>query len=185
MIPAATPRLLSQMVAATEGGAEKIISFIICGLFEKPLSEYPLGQPYWSQKAYEDYMAWKGGDAYWTAVENYFTSHAGPLETSYDRRWTKYNAGTYEVEVEPGAAELVVAMLNYNHKGIVPPVTVELYGKGRKWTLIQKAEPQVWENTNHDAFVDHVFFNNIPSDMKKLKIVFTVEKESYIYLIRK
>ena len=185
LIPAATPRLLSQMVAATEGGAEKIISFIICGLFEKPGSQYPLGQPHWSQKAYEDYMAWKNGDTYWTAVENYFTSHAGPLETSYDRRWTKYSAGTYEVEVEPGTAELTVAMLNYNQKGIVPPVKVELYGKGRKWMLIQTAEPQVWENTNHDAFVDHVFFSNIPSDMKKLKIVFTVEKESYIYLIRK
>ena len=185
LIPAATPRLLSQMVAATEGGAEKIISFIICGLFEKPGSQYPLGQPYWSQKAYEDYMAWKSGDAYWAAVEDYFTSNAGPLETSSDRRWVKYSAGTYEVEVEPGASELVFAMLNYNQKGIVPPVKVELYGKDRKWTLIQGAEPQVWENTNHDAFVDHVFFNNIPSEMKKLKIVFTVEKESYIYITRK
>ena len=185
LIPAATPRLLSQMVAATEGGAEKIISFIICGLFEKPGSQYPLGQPYWSQKAYEDYMAWKSGDAYWVAVEDYFTSNAGPLETSSDRRWVKYSAGTYEVEVEPGASELVFAMLNYNQKGIVPPVKVELYGKDRKWTLIQGAEPQVWENTNHDAFVDHVFFNNIPSEMKKLKIVFTVEKESYIYITRK
>ena len=185
LIPAATPRLLSQMVAATEGGAEKIISFIICGLFEKPGSQYPLGQPYWSQKAYEDYMAWKSGDAYWAAVEDYFTSNAGPLETSSDRRWVKYSAGTYEVEVEPGASELVFAMLNYNQKGIVPPVKVELYGKDRKWTLIQGAEPQVWENTNHDAFVDHVFFNNTPSEMKKLKIVFTVEKESYIYITRK
>lgn len=185
LIPAATPRLLSQMAAATEGGAEKIISFIICGLFEKPLSPYPLGQPYWSQKAYEDYMAWKAGDAYWAAVDNYFTSHAGPLETSYDKRWTKYSAGTYEVEVEPGASEVVVAMLNYNQKGIVPPAKVELYGKGRKWTLIQAAESMTWENTNHDAFVDHAVFSEIPSDLKKMKIVFTVEKESYIYITRK
>ena len=185
LIPAATPRLLSQMVAATEGGAEKIISFIICGLFEKPGSQYPLGQPYWSQKAYEDYMAWACGDAHWKNVEEYFTLHAGPVETTRDRRWTKYEAGTYEIEVEPGAKQLTVAMLNYNEKGVVPPVKVELYGKGRKWTLLQTAQPQVWENTNHDAFVDHVFFNDIPSDMKKLKIVFTVEKESNIYVIGK
>jgi hypothetical protein len=118
-------------------------------------------------------------------VDNYFTSHAGPLETSYDKRWTKYSAGTYEVEVEPGASEVVVAMLNYNQKGIVPPVKVELYGKGRKWTLIQAAEPMAWENTNHDAFVDHAVFSEIPSDLKKMKIVFTVEKESYIYITRK
>ena len=45
LIPAPFPRFLSQMAAATEGGAEKIISFIICGMFDKPGSQYPLGQP--------------------------------------------------------------------------------------------------------------------------------------------
>ena len=185
LIPAATPRLLSQMVAATEGGAETIISFIICGLFEKPSSVYPLGQPYWSQKAYEDYMAWASGDAYWKNVEDYFVSHAGPMETTRDRRWMKFEAGTHEIEVDPVEAQLTVAMLNYNEKGIVPPVKVELHGKSRKWTLLQEQHVQRWENTNHDAFVDHVFFGEIPSDVKKLKIVFTVEKESYIYVTGK
>ena len=185
LIPAATPRLISQMAAATEGGAETIISFIICGLFEKPSSVYPLGQPYWSQKAYEDYMAWASGDAYWKNVEDYFVSHAGPMETTRDRRWMKFEAGTHEIEVDPVEAQLTVAMLNYNEKGIVPPVKVELHGKSRKWTLLQEQHVQRWENTNHDAFVDHVFFGEIPSDVKKLKIVFTVEKESYIYVTGK
>ena len=182
LIPAPFPRLLSQMAAATEGGAEKIISFIICGLFEKPGSQYPLGQPYWSEKAYEDYMAWLGGDAYWKTVEDYFLSHAGPLENALDKGWMKYKAGTYEIEVEAGSTELVVAMLNYNKKGVVPPAKVSLYGKGRKWALIQETPVQQWDNTNHDAFVDHVVFTGIPSDLKKLKVVFTVEKESYIYV---
>ena len=185
LIPAATPRLISQMAAATEGGAETIISFIICGLFEKPSSVYPWGQPYWSQKAYEDYMAWASGDAYWKNVEDYFVSHAGPMETTRDRRWMKFEAGTHEIEVDPVEAQLTVAMLNYNEKGIVPPVKVELHGKSRKWTLLQEQHVQRWENTNHDAFVDHVFFGEIPSDVKKLKIVFTVEKESYIYVTGK
>ena len=185
LIPAATPRLISQMAAATEGGAETIISFIICGLFEKPSSVYPWGQPYWSQKAYEDYMAWASGDAYWKNVEDYFVSHAGPMETTRDKRWTKFSAGTHEMEIEPGTKGLTVAMLNYNEKGIEPPVKVELHGKGRKWTLIQDQHVQRWENVNHDAFVDHVFFSEISSDMKKLKIVFTVEKESYIYVTGK
>ena len=185
LIPAPFPRLLSQMAAATEGGAEKIISFIICGLFEKPDSQYPLGQPYWSVKAYEDYMAWLGGDAHWKSVEDYFLSHAGPLENALDKGWVKYKAGTYEIEVEAGASELMVAMFNYNKKGVVPPSKIALYGKGRKWTLIQEVQAPKWENTNHDAFVDHVIFSEIPSDVKKLKLVFTVEKESYIHLIRK
>ena len=185
LIPAPFPRLLSQMAAATEGGAEKIISFIICGLFEKPDSQYPLGQPYWSVKAYEDYMAWLGGDAHWKSVEDYFLSHAGPLENALDKGWVKYKAGTYEIEVEAGTAELMVAMFNYNKKGVVPPSKIALYGKGRKWTLIQEVQAPKWENTNHDAFVDHMIFSDIPSDVRKLKLVFTVEKESYIHLIRK
>jgi hypothetical protein len=64
-------------------------------------------------------------------------------------------------------------------------VEVSLYGKGRKWTLIGTVEPQVWANTNHDAFVDHVIFDEIPSGLKKMKVTFTVEKESYIYIIGK
>ena len=183
LIPAPFPRLLSQMVAATEGGAEKIISFIICGLFEKPGSQYPWGQPYWSEKAYVDYMAWTGGDAHWKSVEEYFTEDAGPVEKATDSGWARYKAGKYEIELEPVAEQLTVAMLNYSRRGIVPPVKVSLYGnaKGHRWTLIETVEPLVWKNTNHDAFVDHIFFNEIPSGLKKMKIVFTVEKESYIY----
>ena len=185
LIPAPFPRFLSQMAAATEGGAEKIISFIICGLFEKPDSQYPLGQPYWSEKAYEDYMAWLGGDADWKAAEEYFTSQEGPMEKVTDVAWVKFKAGTHEVEVEPCKGQVTVAMLNYNKRSIVPPVKVSLYGKDRKWRLIGAVEPQVWANTNHDAFVDHVIFSEIPAGLKKMKVTFTVEKESYIYIIGK
>ena len=186
LIPAPFPRFLSQMAAATEGGAEKIISFIICGLFEKPGSRYPLGQPYWSEKAYEDYMAWLGGDAYWKAAEEYFVSAEGPMEKATDAAWVKYKAGTYEVEVKPCEGQVTVAMLNYNKKGVVPPVKVSLYGKGRgKWTLVETVEPQVWANTNHDAFVDQAIFSEIPAGLKKMKVTFAVEKESYIYIIGK
>ena len=184
LIPAPFPRFLSQLAAATEGGAEKIISFIICGMFDKPGSQYPLGQPYWSEKAYEDYMAWLGGDAHWKAAEEYFLSAAGPMEKVTDAAWTKYKAGKYEVEMDPCEGQLTVAMLNYNKRGIVPPAKVSLYGKAKgKWTLLETVEPQKWANTNHDAFVDHAFFNEDLSGFKKVKVVFTVEKDSYIYLM--
>ena len=98
----------------------------------------------------------------------------------------KYKAGTYEVEVEPCEGQVTVAMLNYNKKGVVPPVKVSLYGKGRgKWTLVETVEPQVWANTNHDAFVDQAIFSEIPAGLKKMKVTFAVEKESYIYIIGK
>jgi hypothetical protein len=174
------------MAAATEGGAEKIISFIICGMFDKPGSQYPLGQPYWSEKAYEDYMAWLGGDPYWKTVEEYFLSAAGPMEKVTDAAWTKYNVGKHEIEVEPCEEQLTVAMLNCNKRGIVPPAKVSLYGKAKgKWTLLETVEPQKWANTNHDAFVDHAIFSKIPAGLRKMKVVITVEKESYIYIIEK
>lgn len=184
LIPAPFPRFLSQLAAATEGGAEKIISFIICGMFDKPGSKYPLGQPYWSEKAYEDYMAWLGGDAHWKAAEEYFLSAAGPMEKVTDAAWTKYKAGKYEVEMDPCEGQLTVAMLNYSKRGIVPPAKILLYGKAKgKWTLVETVEPQKWANTNHDAFVGHAFFNEDLSGFKKVKVVFTVEKDSYIYLM--
>ena len=184
LIPAPFPRFLSQLAAAPEGGAEKIISFIICGMFDKPGSKYPLGQPYWSEKAYEDYMAWLGGDAHWKAAEEYFLSAAGPMEKVTDAAWTKYKAGKHEVEMDPCEGQLTVAMLNCNKRGIVPPAKVSLYGKAKgKWILLETVEPQKWANTNHDAFVDHAFFNEDLSGFKKVKVVFTVEKESYIYLM--
>jgi hypothetical protein len=51
--------------------------------------------------------------------------------------------------------------------------------------LLETVEPQKWANTNHDAFVDHAIFSKIPAGLKKIKVVITVEKESYIYIIEK
>ena len=63
---------------------------------------------------------------------------------------------------------------------------VSLYGKAKgKWTLVETVESQKWANTNHDAFVDHAIFREIPAGLKKMKVVITVEKESYIYIIEK
>ena len=72
LIPAAYPRYLAQQAAASAAGVENIISFIVCGLMDKPASPYPLGQPVCSNKAYTDYMAWKRGDKYWSLLASSF-----------------------------------------------------------------------------------------------------------------
>ena len=69
LIPAAYSRLLSQQIAATEGGVSRIISFAFGGIIDWPGSPYEIGQPGLSAKACENYMSWKGGDSYWKAVE--------------------------------------------------------------------------------------------------------------------
>lgn len=190
LIPAPFPRLLAQMVAATEGGAEKIISFVICGLFEKPDSQYQLGQPYWSAKAYEDYMAWLEGDRYWHEAQQYmWSSHPAPKEDPSDKAWTVCKPGTHEfkLKVSKDFKSFDVRMLNCHKDNIVPPAKLFLFVSkdGKKWSLHQIKDTPVWANTNHDAFVDHVTFDNLPSDAKYLKLSFTAEKKAYVFYTKK
>ena len=69
LIPAAYSRLLSQQVAASVAGVDKIISFMFGGIIEDPKSAYQLGQPVWSNNLYNNYMAWKEGDSFWKLFE--------------------------------------------------------------------------------------------------------------------
>ena len=181
LIPAPYSRFLSQQVAATAGGADNIISFMFCGLFEDPSSPYQLGQPHWSEQAYQDYMAWLGGDRYWTVAEASMRGAYGPAgsEDMNDPDWTLYEAGTHEVmiPVETGVKEVLVRMLNSRKDGIVPPSKIFLFTSedGSGWSLAQIRNSPVFPNTNHDAFVDHVLFEDLDSDAPYMKIVFTVE----------
>ena len=185
LIPAPYSRFLSQQIAATEGGAEKIISFIFCGLFEDPQSPYQLGQPHWSAAAYEDYMGWLGGDSYWKAVEASMTGRLGPHATEdlEDPLWKFYEAGMNEivVPVEGGKVNSVlVRMLNSHKDGIVPPDKIFLFTSrnGSKWSLAQIKDTPSFPNTNHDAFVDHVLFDNLDLEASHMKIAFTVEAKA-------
>ena len=189
LIPAPFPRLLSQMVAATEGGAEKIISFVMCGLFEKPGSQYQLGQPYWSVKGYEDYMAWLGGDEYWAASQQYMSSESSyPKEDPSDKGWVICKPGTHEfkVKLDKNFKCLDVRMLNCHKDQIVPPSKLFLFVSkdGKKWNLHQIKDTPVWANTNHDAFVDYVSFEDLPADTKYLKLAFTAEKKVYLHHVQ-
>ena len=117
LIPAAYPRYLAQQVAASAAGVENIISFVVCGLIDKPASSYPLGQPIFSNKAYMDYMSWKKGDDYWNLLA---LSFKGELhsnikaqtddlvlsklmdeeqaeENSQDPRWIQFEPGKHEI----------------------------------------------------------------------------------------
>ncbi|RHJ94207.1 DUF4434 domain-containing protein [Parabacteroides bouchesdurhonensis] len=74
LIPAAFPRFLSQMTGVTKAGAEEILSFAMYGIYDKPNSEMPIGQPCLSAKAYKDYMDWKAGKGRWPLLEATFTN---------------------------------------------------------------------------------------------------------------
>lgn len=157
LVPAPYSRFLSQQVAATAGGAEKIISFIFCGLVEDPSSPYQLGQPHWSADFYGDYMDWLKDSREWKIMEKsycgkiespvkYMTYHPAEKgfyvdrklcdsETAYedprDKRWSVYGAGKTEIhtefETEVEVNTVVVRMLNSHKDGIIPPSKVFLW----------------------------------------------------------
>lgn len=186
LVPAPFPRLLSQFAAATAGGAERIVSFIMCGLFDDPESSYPLGQPEWSAKAYEDYMDWLSGDGYWALSEDFFLGKRGPAATEdvNDPLWTIYEPGAHEIVLEDASSEIVVRMLNCHKDGIVPPATISLLisEDGKEWTPAGEKQPPVWKNTGHDAFVDMVVFENLP-EANHMKLAFEADNDAYLEIL--
>ena len=162
----------------------------MCGLFEKPGSQFQLGQPYWSVKGYEDYMAWLSGEEYWRRQECYMRSDsATPKEDPADAGWVRYKAGNQEVviELDKYFISLDVLLLNCHKDGIVPPEKIFLFTSkdGGSWSLAQIKDTPVWKNTNHDAFVDYVQFEGLEdfNGAKYLKLAFNVEKESYLHFV--
>ena len=194
LVPASYSRFLAQQVAATEGGAEKIISFIFCGLVEAPDADIALGEPVWSQEFYEDYMGWKAGDNYWKAAELGFRGElrcydapesvkAMASEDPSDEGWTVYGPGLHEitVEVEGITSEVVVRMLNSQKDGIVPPEKICLYaGQGEDFRLQQVKYTPQWPHTGHDTFVDIVLFELEDIEDAFIKIVFTTDHKVYL-----
>lgn len=157
LIPASYGRLLSQQVAASSAGVDRIISFMMCGIYEDPSSPYHLGQPYWSAQAFQDYKGWLDGEREWQLAQAAFqgrlssgmrwvawtlldfgngcsvmirdgkTAHESPL----DENWAPYQEGIHEIFVDlfgqKEVKEIFVRMLNCRKAGIVPPSKIYLY----------------------------------------------------------
>ena len=102
LIPAAFGRYLSQIAAASMAGADRIISFAVCGTFDKPGSSYPVGQPSLSNEAYENYMSWRSGNLRWKLLEECVTDGKHATENPSDPRWKCYPDGTMEIVVDLG-----------------------------------------------------------------------------------
>ena len=198
LIPASFSRFLAQQVAATQGGAEKIISFIFCGLVEEPDSPYQLGQPFWSEEFHKDYMEWMNGDRYWKAAElgfkgelRYYSADgtydkAMASEDPSDPEWTVFGPGTNEIIIpnEGIASEVVVRMLNSRKDGIIPPGKVALYActtaDGEGSYLLQVKDSPVWPNDRHDTFTDCILFELDDIETAFLKIVFSSDSKVYM-----
>jgi hypothetical protein len=188
LIPAPYSRLLAQQAAATEGGAEKIISFMLCGIFEDPSSQYRLGQPHWSAQAWKDYMGWFNGEHYWKVAESSILGKLGPAATEDpgDSLWTQYKPGTHEIVIDlegkKDVNEVLVRMLDCHKDGIIPPDKVFLFTSkdSQKWSLAGIEDTPACPNTNHDAFIDFVLFEGLQAEARYLKVAFTADHKVYM-----
>lgn len=204
LIPAAYSRLLSQQVAASAGGVENIISFMLCGIFEDPASSFQLGQPIGAGKAYTDYMNWRNGSRLWKLQEAAFLGKlsngidlkremASPLfdgilaeENSADEKWVKYKAGHHEIRIDmekkTTVTEFMVRLLNYKTGNIMMPVKSFLWASdnGTEWTLVGIKDAPYFPNANHDAWIDVVYFGNLALEARYLKLEFDAEAMLYM-----
>ncbi len=72
LIPAPFPRYLSQICGASAAKVDEVSSFAICGIFDKPGSAFPIGEPELSRTAWKDYMDWLSGKGRWSILEATF-----------------------------------------------------------------------------------------------------------------
>lgn len=187
LIPAAYPRYLAQQVAASAAGVENIISFVVCGLIDKPASSYPLGQPIFSNKAYMDYMSWKKGDDYWNLLA---LSFKGELhsnikaqtddlvlsklmdeeqaeENSQDPRWIQFEPGKHEIvfklEDKTKIKYLMARFLNYASSNIKLPkiIVLSLSTDGVSYKQFSREEIVNYSNDKHDAWIEGILFEGI------------------------
>ena len=206
LIPAAYSRLLSQQVAASVGGVDRIISFMFGGIIEDPKSAYRLGQPVWSNNLYQNYMAWKKGDNYWKLFEasllgqlsnvadpemvnnQYSLLVDGSLaeESGDDHRWMKFEKGHYEVVIDLKKNTLVrnimLRTLNYAKENINAPLKMYVYASdnGESFDLLAIKDAPFFPNNKHDAWIDGILFDDLQKKTRYVKVAFEVLEHVYM-----
>lgn len=206
LIPAAFPRFLSQLELATEARADCIISFSMFGIYEDPDSPYHLGQPYWSEKTYSDYIAWKNGDEYWDLCASAFLrklhnsasdakiqdnerkllDNELAQEDPSDVHWVRYGKGYNEIKIDllkmTKVKDVFLRALNYHLQGIGMPVKIYLFTSkdGHNYDLASIQDGPYFPNDNHDAWIDGIFFNSVNKETRYVKIAFSCLQPVYI-----
>lgn len=156
LIPAAFPRYLSQMTGVTLAGAEEVISFSIYGIYDKPDSEMPIGQPCYSAKAYQDFIDWKMGKGRWGLLETTFKGdivHSGVnkkvtsknhiknikqltdkklgQETTVDNAWVDFGNKRMDIVIDLGRDTKINTLagrfLHYRKQSVALPSLVHFY----------------------------------------------------------
>ena len=196
LIPAAYARLLSQQIAATEGGVSTIVSFMFGGIIEDPSSPYRLGHGDASVRLWSDYMAWREGCPYWKMTEKSLrgTLRSGvqPVSASEPRlidgelaeqepdeeKWVCFEPGLNLIELtlpeETSVERLYVRCLDLARLDYLPPFRISVYNENKQLLGIKLFD--AFGNNRHDAWIDGLEIAcNASIPASKLVLAFTTE----------
>lgn len=205
LLPASYPRLLAQQVAASQGGVDRIISFMFPGIIEDEDSRYQLGQPMWSNELWRKYNDWRSGDRFWVLMEAAIAGRlknnapAGSLtanpelidgivaeENAADSLWQHFPAGYNELVFDFGKPiklnEVFVRTLNSHHNGVDPAAKTYFYTSddAQHWSLSAIRDTPYFPNNKYDAWVDGTYADNIAAKARYLKVAFDSNGKVYI-----
>lgn len=172
LIPAAPGRIIAQLQAATDGGVNRIISFMTTGIIDDYADAYRLGQPGVTKYVADEYAKWRVGDEKYSLFEqslsgslkNKVVDKSNPLfdgkyaqETPDDRAWTKFKGLKTEIDVPTeGATKLFVRFFDCHKKGYAIPYKIGISvpdGNGN-YRLASIADITPFPNNRHDAWVE-------------------------------
>ena len=197
LIPAAFGRYLSQLVGVSQAGVTRVISFAVAGIFDKPGSAYPLGQPVYSAKAWENYRAWLGGDRRWKLLEKLLLDDSTPFEDPSDPRWQVFGSKMEHI-VDLGCSKPVHSVaglfLDSRRDGIDFPRSFEVLvsDDGNEFRHLATVTPESWPNDYLDTWSDVVLVDlsaegaccGAPVSARFVKVRATVPSGRAIYCSR-
>lgn len=195
LIPAAPARFVAQLEAASDAGVDRIVSFMMCGIFEMENSPYPLGQPDLSVRAAREYLSWSrslaplrtsAGVGIAACTEPGLVDGVMADEDTAHKGWVRLPKGVSEVSLtlceSCDSVEVRLGALNYVPKGVLLPKRIALYGSadGDNFTLLSEVSPDAWPNNRHDAWVEEIALKGSHRGLRHLKLKITCPSECYL-----
>lgn len=198
LIPAAMPRIASQLAAATQGGVERIISFMVYGIWDTNTTPYNIAQPNISKYTATEYISWLHDEGRWDLLN---ASFMGNLVNNYDepnnplfdniigdenpenKNWNIYSSGYNYIDIPKNNIDIdkiMIRFLNCEKKGIAFPYKIFLYSShdGKEYKLETIQDMFHFPNKQHDTWIDCVTFKCKSNNSKKsFRIAFQADSK--------
>lgn len=199
LVPAAFGRYLSQIAGVNQAGVETILSFSIFGIYDKPGSEIPLGQPVYSGISYNDYTDWLSGKGRWSFLEWTFYGkssheaigcevHSGNknvscltdgvtgCENTKDMAWRAFGNGKMDITIDMGGQTdiktVAARFMNYRIADISIPYIVDIYvsDNGKSYEKVRTVFMEISPNDRHDCWIDVALADNLEARGRYIRI---------------